>query len=384
MTDRIKPLTDLADDIPAAVGRRDFLGLMAAGLVAAGYPGRSFAAGKTPSAPVQDPTRSLLDQNENQLGPGPAARQAIEDAIDLANRYPDGEGRLLTRLAAYHEVDEDCLLPGCGSTEHLKICADAATGPHLELIQGSPTYPTLARYARVNSARVQEVPCDDAGCLDLAGMEAVMGGRTGCVYLCNPNNPTGGVLPDRDLRAFIELIPDSALVVVDEAYHDYVDDPAYRTLIPLALARPNTVVLRTFSKAFGLAGMRLGYALARPDTIERLRPFRLSIDLNTPAILAGLAALDDRAFLAESIRVNAASRARLLSEMPRFGARPVPSQAGFVWCDFGRPTAGLRRALYERGVQIRTYSHSPNHLRISTGTEADMDRLFAALNEVIG
>lgn len=408
MSERL--VSDLSSDVPAAVGRRHFLSLVAAGLAAAGlpvvWPHEASAARTAGPAPVsggdigdnfsrrygieeppvvldQDPARVLLDQNENQLGPGPTARQAMVEALDVANRYPDAEGRLIERLASYHGVPEACLLPGCGSTELLKICADATTGPGHDLVQGFPTYATIDRYTQVNGGGLIEVPCDGQGRLDLEGMLARITPRTGCVFFCNPNNPTGGVHGEAAARAFVDRVPESVLVVVDEAYHDYVEDPAYGSLVPSALERPNVIVLRTFSKVFGLAGMRIGYGIAHRETIRRLAPWRLTLDLNNPAIFAALAALDDRAFYSESVRVNAASRARLLREVPRSGIRAYPSQTGFVWYDFGRPTEPVRRALAERHVYVRTYRHSPDHLRISTGTAADMDRLMAALDEVM-
>ena len=189
-----------------------------------------------------------------------------------------------------------------------------------------------------------------------------------------------------EIRAFLDTIsiPTGALIVCDEAYHEYVDDPAYRSLVDLAVSRRNLVVLRTFSKVYGLAGMRIGYAIGHPETILRLALHGLEINLNNPGLHAAIAALDDHAFVRESVRLNAQSREAITREMPRFGGTPVPSQAGFVWVDFGRDTEPIRLALAEQNVFIRTYDHSPNHLRISTGRPEDMDRLFSAMERAVG
>jgi histidinol-phosphate aminotransferase len=376
---------NLADDTPALFERRRFLTLLGAGAAAGAassiMPGCS-GPGSGPAAAGQEIAK--LNQNENQLGPSQIERRAMEVALDLANRYPAAEGTLIEGLAAHHGIDEECFLMGCGSTELLKVCAEAALGGSKELVQGSPTYPTLERYARVYGAGIRSVPVDATGHLDLDGLEARISDRTGVLYLCNPNNPTGRILPDRAIRSLIERVPGQTLIVSDEAYHEYVDDPGYRSLVDLAVSRPNLVVLRTFSKVYGLAGMRIGYAIGHPGTIRALAPYRLQINLNNPGLHAAIAALDDHAFVLESVELNAQSREAIIREMPRFGGTPVPSQAGFVWVDFKRETGPIRRALDEQDVFVRTYGHSPNHLRISTGKQGDMDRLFAAMEIAVG
>jgi len=395
------PVTDLTSDVPALPGRRRFLTLFGAGAAAAAaLPASALADQRAFNRPMparvpawvweappvvldEDPAKTLLDQNENPIAPSAAERQAIEQAIDLANRYPDARGRLLDELALLHGVDSDCLLMGCGSTEMLKVCADAVLGPGQQLLQAFPTFPTIERYGRVQGADVVNVPVDPDGRLDLEAMQARLGPRTAVVYLCNPNNPTGAVLPDVGIRAFLEQIPAGALIVCDEAYHHYVSDSSYRSLIDLAVERPNVVVLRTFSKAYGLAGMRIGYAVAHQRTIQRLAPYTLEINLNNPGLHAAIAALKDEEFVEETVRLNASSLDSIRREMPRFGGGPVPSQAGFVWVAFDRETRPIRQALAREHVYVRTYSHSPRHLRISTGRPQDMARLFEAMEKVL-
>lgn len=395
-------ITDLSRDVPALLGRRHFLTLLGAGTAAAvAIPGKGLAGPETPRGrdidrgpswvfedpPVEQdphPGTALLNQNENQIAPSYAERQAMERALDLANRYPEAEGTLVEDLAAMHGVDTSSILMGCGSTELLKVCADALLAPGRELLQAYPTYPTIERYGRVQGADIVSVPVDREGRTDLDAMAGHLGPRTGVVYLCNPNNPSGTVLPDDRIRAFLEKVPPWALIVCDEAYHEYVDDPGYRSLKGLAVESRNLVVLRTFSKVYGLAGMRIGYAVGHRSTIGTLAPHRLAINLNNPGLHAAIAALQDRAFVEESVKLNAQSRARITREIVRFGGRPVESQAGFVWVEFDTETGPIRRALEEHHVYVRTYGHSPKHLRISTGTERDMDRLFDAMEKVVG
>lgn len=377
---------NLAGDTPALLERRRFLTLLGAG-AAAGAATTIIPACSTPggSAAVAGGAVAKLNQNENALAPSDIERRAMVEALDLANRYPNAEKTLIEGLAAHHGIDEDCFLMGCGSTELLKICAEAAyfwrTG---KFVQAFPTYPTMERYARLRAESILSVPVDEAGRHDLAMMETQIGPRTALLYICNPNNPTGTVLPDSAIRDFLDSIqiPRDALIVCDEAYHEFVDDPAYASLVDLAVSRTNLVVLRTFSKVYGLAGMRIGYAIGHPDTIMQLAPFQLSINLNNPGLHAAIAALKDHSFVRESVRMNARSREAIFREMPRFGGTPVPSQAGFVWIDFGRETEPIRQALADRNVFVRTYDHSPRHLRISTGRPEDMDWLFRAMEEI--
>ncbi|MFC1629401.1 pyridoxal phosphate-dependent aminotransferase [Gemmatimonadota bacterium] len=376
---------NLTEDTPALLERRRFLTLLGAG-AAVGAATTIIPACSAPggSAAVAGGAVAKLNQNENAFAPSAVERQAMVKALDLANRYPGAEDMLIEGLAAHHGIDGECFLMGCGSTELLKVCAEATLDGTNDLVQGFPTYPTLERYARVYGAGIRSVPVDGTGHIDLAGLASQTGPRTGVVYLCNPNNPTGTVLPDAMIRDFIDGIPGQALIVCDEAYHEFVDDPAYASLVDLAVSRQNLVVLRTFSKVYGLAGMRIGYAIGHPDTIVQLAPFRLSINLNNPGLYAAIAALKDHDFVRESVVMNARSREAIIREMPRFGGTPGPSQAGFVWIDFGRETEPIQRALADRNVFLRTYGHSPQHLRISTGRPEDMDRLFQAMEEITG
>ena len=393
-------VVNLASDVPAMPERRRFLTLLGAGTALSAFQpnlsgiegnagitnritGPEWVFEEPPVVLDQDPSRVLLDQNENPIAPSEIEREAIKKAIELANRYPDAEGTIKRDLASLHGVDTDCILMGCGSTELLKVCADAFLGPGKELLQAFPTYPTIERYGRVRGADIISIPVDSNGFTDLQAMQSKLGSRTAVVYLCNPNNPPGTIMPDSRVRRFLERVPDEAVIVCDEAYIHYVNDPAYRSLIDLAVERTNLVVLYTFSKVYGLAGMRIGYAVAHPELIERMAPHKLAINLNNPGLHAAIAALKDEAFVNESVRINALSREAIVREMPRFGGRPLPSQAGFVWVDFGRPTRPIRDAMAKEHVYVRTYGHSPEHLRISTGRPQDMDRLFEVMEKAV-
>jgi len=398
LVDDVNSVNDLSGDVPGVVGRRRFLGLLGAGAAGAALPVRFPETGEVgrPAASlpetwpfedpptIQDPEAVQLDQNENPLAPSMEERRALADAIDLANRYPDAEGRLVRKLAARHGVEPENILMGCGSTELLKICPDAVIGPGSELVQAHPTYPTIDRYTRVRGGEVISVPVDGQGRADLEAMRRRISGRTRLLYLCNPNNPTGRIIPRQEMERTLDGVGGEVLVVVDEAYHELVDHPDYESVLGRAAERENLVVLRTFSKVHGLAGMRVGYGVAHTETIKMLRPHRLVINLNNPAIHAAMAALDDVVLHQETIRMNAQARDSLMEEMPRFGGRPLPSQAGFVWMDFGRPTRPIREALAGHHVYVRTYRHSPEHLRISTGTPDQLAALYGAMERVMG
>lgn len=357
----------------AGLSRRAFGTMIGTG-VAAGALRPLFAV----EVPLQRGTVRLSD-NENPYGPPPAAMEAMRDACQRAWRYPDeAVGEMIADLSKLHGLPREWFLPGDGSSEILKLAASAFTGPGRKLVMAEPTFEAIASNARARGVEVVAVPLDRSWGHDLPKM--TMEGA-GLVYLCNPNNPTGSITPKARVRAFLEGA--SAAVLVDEAYHHYADSPDYESVVPLVASRPNLIVARTFSKIYGLAGLRLGYAVAQPPLIEKLKAEAAWDSLNCVALAAGRASLADAAWAAEGKKRNAATRAQVVAELERRGFASIPSQTNFVMIDTRREVKPLIAALRDRGVQVgRLFPALPKHLRVTIGKPDQMRRFLDAFAAV--
>jgi len=324
--------------------------------------------------PGSEPIR--LSANENPYGPSPAALAAMREATSLAWRYPDeaAEG-LIADLAKLHGMPAECFLLGDGSSEILKLAASAFTSPERPLVLAEPSFEAIAAYARARGAEAISVPLDGAYAHDLERMSL---DRAGLIYVCNPNNPTASITPDAALRPFVGAA--KAPVLVDEAYHHYADSPGYQSLLPLVASRPNLIVARTFSKVYGLAGARLGYAVAQPEVIKKLSAQAAWDSVNAFAIAAGRASLRDAGWVATGRERNARARQQLVSELSRRGYAVISSQANFVMFDARREVKPLIAALHDRGVDVgRLFPALPRHLRVTIGTPPQLKRFLDAL-----
>ena len=333
-----------------------------------------------PAAPGA-PTPIRLSSNENPHGPAPASMRAVERALRVdAARYPGGPERLLAEaVAAAHGVTPEHVLLGAGSGDVLRMAVYACTAPARALVTGAPSFEDPVRYAELVGAPVHAVPVDGALGLDLDAMVARSAGA-GLVFLCNPNNPTATVHPAaavRDFAAAVHRRSPETVVLVDEAYHEFAEAPGYATAVPLALADPRVVVARTFSKVYGLAGLRIGYAVGQPATIARLRRQRLSNSVNALGAAAALAALGDAGFAAAQVRLNREAREWTRAELARAGFASPPSHTNFVMVDIGRDARAFQQACQARGVLVgRPFPPLATQARISIGT---MDEMRAAL-----
>lgn len=351
---------------------------------------RPFVAGR----PVEDLERELgitraveLMANENPLGPSPRALEAAAVAVAGANRYPDGAGLALRRrLAREHGVTPGMIALGAGSNELLALLVRLFVGPGDEVVCSDPTFVMYGILVRAQEGVVVAVPSRGLA-HDLEAMLAAIGPCTRMVFVCNPNNPTG-TLVDRDAWArFLERVPPHVVVVSDEAYHEYVDDPAYpRTIDDLARKRP-LVILRTFSKLYALAGLRIGYAIARPEVAALFDRVRVPFNVSAPAQAAAVAALDDVAHGERSRALVRAGKALLLTALPELGLVAHPSHTNFVLADLGRDARPVCTALAQRGILVRamtTFGMAPNYMRITIGSADENRTLLAALSTVLG
>ena len=321
--------------------------------------------------------------NESPYGPSPRVADAMAAAAGSVHLYHDAEGKVLRdALAARHGVSRDMVFLANGGDEALTLLAKALVGPGDEVVIPATTFGAYVFSTRLMDAAPVLVPLrQDDLAVDLAAMAAAVTPRTKLVYLCNPNNPTGLLLPGDEVRAFLAGLPSGVAVVLDEAYGEYVTSDAFAPGVSLLAAHPNLAVVRTFSKIYGLAALRLGYGLAHPAIVELVDRVRNPFNANYLVQEAALAALADEAFTAGVAAANAAQRERVSAAFAGFGFRVYPSQTNFVLADTGADSAALCQALAGEGIIIRP-GHGwglPSCVRVSLGDEAQNTRLLAAI-----
>lgn len=361
-------------------------GLVAGSLLAArGSEAWTGSAGQAP--PPGTPRLVRLDSNENAEGPSPRALDALRGAFGDACRYPHRAGDSLPQaIARYHGVAVNQVLASCGSGELLRIIVEAFASPTRPLVTALPTFETSTRTAQFLKYGLIEVPVNDRLALDLPTMEA-KAVDAGLVFLCNPNNPTGPVHGSQAVADFIARLrkaSPSTMVVVDEAYHDYVEDSAYATAIPLALEFPQVIVTRTFSKVHGMAGLRAGYAIARPETIQRMAGWKLGNGLNMLAIPAAIAALEDRAWVERGRAANRSGRDRLRRTFEALGFTVAETHANFVFANIKRDAAEFAKQCRTLGIQVgRPFPPLNSWTRVSVGTEDEITQAIEVFKKVL-
>lgn len=345
-----------------------------------------------PGKPVLELERELgisgsikLASNENPLGPGPLARRAIVGGLNEIGRYPDGGGFDLRRvLAKHHGLAPECVTLGNGSNDALDLVARVFLQPGVESLFSEHAFAVYPIATQAMGATARVAPARDYG-HDLDAMAALVSDRTRVVWIANPNNPTGTWLPAAALRAFIESLPATCVVVLDEAYTDYVAEPEFPDTSQWIGHFANLIVTRTFSKAHGLAALRVGYALSDPRVADLLNRVRQPFNVNSLAQAAAAAAIGDRDHVRASVELNRAGMTQLTGAFQSMGLGYIPSVGNFVCVDLGRPAAPVNDALLRQGVIVRPVANYglPSHLRISIGLEAENERLIAALARVL-
>jgi histidinol-phosphate aminotransferase len=341
------------------------------------------AAQLAPNAPRPVALPVRLDSNENPHGPSPLARKAIMSSFDEACRYPGGR-ELVNLIADRENVTAEHIVLGCGSTEILCMTGVAYGLGRGEVIAADPTFQGLLRYAETVGAHVIRVPLADGMVHDLDEMERRMTGATRLVFVCNPNNPTATITAPDTLRDFCTSVGRRAVVFVDEAYVDLLANPQEHTMVELVRQGENVIVSRTFSKIHGLAGMRIGYAIARPDIINRLRQYGMG-GPNVLGLSAAVASLQDEEFQVFSRARMAEGRAALYELFDEVGYSYTPSFASFVFFRTGIPIRDFQRAMRERGVLVaRPFPPYDDWCRVSIGLPAENAVFAAALRSFAG
>jgi histidinol-phosphate aminotransferase len=351
-----------------------------------------------PGKPLEELERELgireavkLASNENPQGPSPQALAAAREAVGAIARYPEGSGyRLAGRLAGMHGVAPGCITLGNGSNDVLDMIARVFLGPGCEAVFSQHAFAVYPIVVRAVGARARIALAHDGtrGPLaghDLGAMHALVGADTRVVFIANPNNPTGTWLTDNELREFIASLPEHVMVVVDEAYFEYVVQEHYSDSIPWLEEFPNLIITRTFSKAYGLAGLRIGYAVSHPEVAELLNRVRHPFNVNTIAQAAAMAALDDDAHLQQCVQANLAGLQQLAAGFDALGLAYIESVANFIAVDTGQKAEPVYQRLLHEGVIVRPVANYglPNHLRVSVGLPMENMRLLAALKKAL-
>lgn len=345
-----------------------------------------------PGKPIEELEREYgvtgaikLASNENALGPSPRALAAAREALADIHRYPDGNGFVLkSALAKKHGVKPECLTLGNGSNDILEFLARAFVLPENEVIFSEHAFAVYPIVTRAVGAKAVITRAKYWG-HDLAAMRAAVNARTRLVFIANPNNPTGTWLKVDELESFVRDLPAHVLVAVDEAYFDYVEEREYPNTIAWCAKYPNLVTARTFSKAYGLAGLRVGYGISSPAVADVLNRVRQPFNVNSVALAAASAALDDTAHVARAVQTNHDGMRQLIEAFKELGLEYIPSVGNFICVDFKKPASGLYEAFLRQGVIVRPVANygMPNHLRITVGMPEENRRFIEALRKIV-
>ncbi|AKU91537.1 histidinol-phosphate transaminase [Vulgatibacter incomptus] len=345
-----------------------------------------------PGKPIEETEREYgiknavkLASNENPLGPSPKAMEAIARALPKMHLYPDGASFYFkNRLADFLKVTPAELMLGNGSNELIEFLIRTFVHGDDELLISAGTFVVYKISAQAVGRKFVEVPMKERH-YDLEAMAAAVTPKTRLVFIANPDNPTGSYQTEAALVRFLESVGEKVLVVMDEAYFEYVQAADYPNTMALRARFPNLIILRTFSKAYGLAGMRLGYGIARPELVDFVNRVRAPFNVSVIAQAGGIAALDDQEHVRRTVELNRKGLDQLTAELPGLGLSLTPSQSNFMLVDFHRPAMPLFEALLREGVITRPMGGYGFHssLRINTGTEQDHEKLLGALKKVL-
>jgi histidinol-phosphate aminotransferase len=347
-----------------------------------------------PGKPIEEVERELgisgiikLASNENALGPSPKAVEAMQQFAAKMHHYPDAASYTLRNvLAEYLAVSPDTIVPGNGSDDIIHLLGVTFLEPGDEVVQGDPSFVRYEASAILNNVTCHLVPLTTDWTHDLDAMAARCNANTRLVFIANPNNPTGTIVGRDALARLLDRVPERALVVLDEAYYEYAaDDPDYPNGLDFVREGRNVVVLRTFSKIYGLAGLRIGYGVMRPDIAQWIHRTREPFNVNYLAQFAAVAALGDREHLQRTVAMNEAGKREFYAAFDALGLDYAPTYGNFVWVDTGRDCRTMFDALLRRGIITRTGDifGAPTHLRVTIGTPEENTKFLAALREVL-
>ena len=364
---------------------------MSCDLIKLATPGVSGLQPYHPGKPMDELERELgltdiikLASNENPLGAGDRVMQALQQPREIS-RYPDGNGhKLKSALAEFHHVNFDQITLGNGSNDVLELIARATVSPAHEVIFSEHAFAVYPLVVQALGAKSVVTPARDWG-HDTEAMVAAITDKTRLMFIANPNNPTGTWLQRNKIEALLQMVPDNVIVVIDEAYFEYVQEPQYPNCIELLQDYQNLLVTRTFSKAYGLAGLRIGYAVSHPDLADLMNRVRQPFNVNSIAMAAAEIALSDYEHIERSIKLNQSGLQQLISAFNNLGLDYIPSVANFICVDLQETGIEIYNKLLRKGVIVRPIDvyGMPNHLRVTIGLEQENRKFIKALTEVL-
>ncbi|WP_201003538.1 histidinol-phosphate transaminase [Paenibacillus glycanilyticus] len=344
-----------------------------------------------PGKPVEDVKRELgldevikLASNENPFGYSEQAKAAIINELGQISTYPDGASFELTAaVAEKYGVESNQIIFGTGSSDIILMLARTYLAPGDETVMADETFSQYKHNAEIENARIIEVPLKD-GKHDLPAMLAKITDRTKLVWVCNPNNPTGTIVTEDELTAFLDQVPKDVLVVLDEAYCEFVEEPGFPDGIKLLKKYRNLIVLRTFSKIYGLASLRIGYGIGHADVIQYMNQIREPFNTTRLGQVAAKASLADDDFIAFCRKQNREGIEYMSSQFDRLGLSYFPAYGNFVMVDTKLPSADVFQSLLRKGVIVRSrWTYYPTHIRVSVGTPEQNEKFIAALELVL-
>jgi histidinol-phosphate aminotransferase len=365
-----------------AITRRGFIGALGVASTGFGLPSIVNARG----AKEAEPALLRLHRNESPYGLPPLSAQAIHEITESrSNRYPIEEPTALAEAIAHRlGVAKEQVLLGCGSTEILKIASETFCSPSGAAVVAEPTFEAVVTYCPLAHARAVKIPLTKAYKHDLARMLDTATLVGGFLYFCNPSNPAGTFIDKREVEKFVRIVPSGVVLLVDEAYIDYVDSAEYESCLRYVKEGLPILVSRTFSKVYGMAGLRVGYSIGHKDLIRQMEPRRLAVNTNQLATAAALAALKEEGFVTRVRKLNAQVRSYLCDELRALGLEFIPSQTNFVMVDLGRPAEPAIDALKKRGILVgRLFPSMPHHMRVTLGTGDEMKFFVKEFKEVL-
>jgi histidinol-phosphate aminotransferase len=331
------------------------------------------------------PRPIFLDQNENGYGPSEKVLTAIRDAAFVSNRYARTEyDSLINKIAALHSVKPEQIALTCGSSEILRLAAAEFLSPGKKLVQAAPTFPLLGQAARSAGVEVVDVPLAKTWQHDLNAMLAQAGNSAGLVYICNPNNPTGTLTPRKNIEDFVHNLPAKTMVLIDEAYHHFVQPSgSYTSFLDQPLDDPRVMVVRTFSHVYGLAGMRVGYVVAMPDIARRFSAHQLHFGISTFAVRAAAAALDDTEYVRLCVKRNADDRQEFINQAGVRMIHALDSQTNFLAVNPLRSEDQVVEHLKSNNIHVGPLDPAmPKYIRVSLGIPADMLEFWRVLDQL--
>lgn len=346
-----------------------------------------------PGKPISEVQRELglekvvkLASNENPLGPSPLAIQAVKQAADSMHIYPDASGfALREKLAQKHGLNKNNIFLGNGSDELIHMLGCLFLAPGDNLVVADPTFVRYHAAAELADVEIRKVPLDKDLRHDLPAMASACDERTKLIFVANPHNPTGTVVSKSEINQLIESLPSGTTLVLDEAYFEYASDlPDFPSGIDYVKTGKQVICLRTFSKSYGLAGIRIGYGFAAAELVDAFDRAREPFNANSLAQVAALAALDDENHLAESRKVNRDGLKRITEAMAQHGLKTIPSHANFICIDLGQPAKPVFEALLQKGVIVRTGEPLglPTFIRVSIGTPDEVSEFLTAFESI--